>query len=88
MARSILILLVAAVTATTVACGSAPDAAPTPPEVWDTGTCSLAHEPATRQCDAEHTDVMRCPSLEHQPHPDCVPSLTADAHVWCCPWAQ
>ena len=56
-----------------------------PPEIeLDTGVCSLAHEPATRQCDADHTRVYRCSAPASQP-PECLPSLDCNASVWCCP---
>jgi len=60
-------------------------AAPAPTATLDTGVCSIAHEPATQQCDPQHVAVYRCTTPESQPAPECMPSLDCDPSVWCCP---
>lgn len=60
-------------------------AALAPTIALNTGVCSIAHEPATRQCDPQHVAVYRCTAPESQPAPECMRSLDCDPAVWCCP---
>jgi hypothetical protein len=63
--------------------------APATPQI-DPLNCETAVEPATTECDAEHTLVIRCGagSGVGEANPDaleCVPGVGAvPGHVWCC----
>ncbi len=68
-------------------CEAATDAPPTIEATQYSNVCSIAHEPATKQCAADYAYVMRCPIPNAVPSwEECEAPLDASplGTVWCC----